>query len=163
MVQKSHLIFCLSLWVFKCVDKLENSLWQILHFFLYLFFLVNMLSDSHLIQARRFRPARFRPNDSGRTIQAGHDSGRSRFRPVTIQAHLDSGQICTIQAWHDSGPTTQAGHDSGQSRFRPVTIQAHLYSGRVSTIQAQYARFRPNRHNSGQTRLRPDTIQANCA
>ena len=118
--------------------------------------------DSHLIQARRFRPARFRPNDSGRTIQAGHDSGRSRFRPVTIQAHLDSGQICTIQAWHDSGPTTQAGHDSGQSRFRPVTIQAHLYSGRVSTIQAQYARFRPNRHNSGQTRLRPDTIRANC-
>ena len=54
--------------------------------------------DSHLIQARRFRPARFRPNDSGRMTQAGHDSGLSRFRPVTIQAHLDSGQICTIQA-----------------------------------------------------------------
>ena len=128
-----------------------------------------------MIQARRFRPARFRPNDSGRTIQAGHDSGRSRFRPVTIQAHLDSGQICTIQAWHDSGPTTQAGHDSGQSRFRPITIQAHLYSGPVSTIQAQYARFRPNttqaRHNSGQFPMiqashdlgpswfRPDTFQ----
>ena len=51
----------------------------------------------------RFRPVRFRPNDSGRTIQARHDSGRTRFRPVMLK---------------------KFGHDSGQTWFRPVTIQA---------------------------------------
>ena len=91
-----------------------------------------MVFDSHLIQAGRFRPAQFRPHDSGRTIQARHDSGRTRFRPVTIQADLDSGRKCTIQAGHDSGRTIQAGHDSGPSRFRPVWND----SGR--------ARFRPS-------------------
>ena len=93
--------------------------------------------DSHLIQAGRFRPAQFRPHDSGRTIQARHDSGRTRFRPVTIQADLDSGRKCTIQAGHDSGRTIQAGHDSGPSRFRPVWNDSGRSRFRSSTIQAK--------------------------
>ena len=93
-----------------------------------------MQITSSRITPIRFRPVRFRPNDSGRTIQAGHDSGRTRFRPkilVTIQAGLDSGRSRFRPSMHDSGQrdTIQARHDSGRARFRPSTIQVEHNSG----------------------------------
>ena len=86
---------------------------------------------SYSIQARTIQAQRFRPHDSGRTrfrpntIQAenfGYDSGRTRFRPITIQA-----QYARFRSKrHDSGPsrfrpgTIQAEHDSGRAQFRPI-------------------------------------------
>ena len=93
-----------------------------------------MQITSSRITPIRFRPVRFRPNDSGRTIQAGHDSGRTRFRPDTIQAENfvnDSGRSRFRPSMHDSGQrdTIQARHDSGRARFRPSTIQVEHNSG----------------------------------
>ena len=126
-----------------------------------------------------FRPADSGRHDSGRTIQAGrlrpdtiqacHDSGRSRFRPILIQAknarfRPDMTQAPRlrpdmIQASHDSGR-----YDSGPSLFRPSKHD----SGQIDTIQAKHhsgrTQFRPvmiqASHDSGQTRFRPDIIQA---
>ena len=76
----------------------------------------------------RFRPDSIQADhDSGPvcTIQVKE----TRFRPVTIQADLDSGRKCMIQAGHDSGPSRfrPVWNDSGRSRFRSSTIQAKLY------------------------------------
>ena len=83
------------------------------------------LNSGRTIQAGRFRPV---------TIQAEHDSGPSRFRPISIQVgnarfrpdtiQAERFRPGTIQAHHDSGPfgTIQAGHDSGRARFRPSFI-----------------------------------------
>ena len=69
-----------------------------------------------------------------------NDSGRSRFRPISIQVKYaqfrpDFFQAPRlrpdmIQARYDSGPSIfrPSKHDSGLSWFRLGTFQAHLYS-----------------------------------
>ena len=107
---------------------------------------VAVATHSYSIQARTIQAQRFRPHDSGRTrfrpntIQAenfGYDSGRTRFRPITIQA-----QYARFRSKrHDSGPsrfrpgTIQAEHDSGRAQFRPILwVLNHIWSKPQSRI-----------------------------
>ena len=87
-----------------------------------------MYDSGPTIQAEQFRPD---------TIQACHNSGQLD----TIQAHSARFRPVTIQACHDSGRTQFRPHNSGQVQFRPVTIQAPITQLRPVTIQA--------RHDSG--------------
>ena len=100
------------------------------------------------IQARRFRPGRFRPvpiqaspvSGPDFPIQARPDSGPSRFRPCFPV----SGPAFLIQAQTDSGQAV-----SGPYHFRPQPFHATLSHFRPWCPNSGPDRFRPGRFRPG--------------